>query len=501
MRSLFSGSKLRVGVIGENTRICYLGVLFMLFSSVEFLFRFLPVFMLCYLLAPAKYRNLALLAGSLVFYGVGEPYFVLLLIFSVTVNYGISKYMFWEPASPQQNRLQKRKKRRRIALWLSMFFNFGTLFVFKYWDFTAGTVNRLTGQDLMPVLRLALPLGISFYTFQMVSYQVDCYRGTIRELPGFVSFAAYVSMFPQLIAGPIVRYDEVKDRMQNRKIRLRYVENGLKLFTLGLGLKVLLANQIGTLWNTIMSAGAGNLHAAVAWLGAIAYSFQIYFDFWGYSLMAMGLGRMLGFRIPQNFDHPYVSRSISEFWRRWHITLGRWFREYVYIPMGGSRKGTGRTIWNLFVVWALTGLWHGADWNFVLWGLSFFVLLTIEKNSYGKRLEASKVLGHLYTLILIPITWVIFAITDGKQLMAYLANLFGIHQNAVLVGIPQFMRYLEEYGILLAVCVLFVTPFPIRWYDKWKDRWFVIMLLVGVFWFSVHEIMVGSNNPFLYFRF
>lgn len=473
----------------------------MLFSSVGFLFRFLPVFMLIYLIVPAKYRNIVLLLGSLVFYGVGEPYFVLLLMVSLTVNYGLSKYMFWEPQSPQQNRAKKRARRRKAALALALVFDFGTLFVFKYWDFAADTVNSLSGRNLVPLLALALPLGISFYTFQMVSYQVDCYRGTIQEPPGAIPFAAYVSMFPQLIAGPIVRYDEVAGRMRSRRIRIRNLENGLKLFTLGLGLKVLLANQIGTLWNTVMSAGAGNLHAAVAWLGAAAYSFQIYFDFWGYSMMAMGLGKMLGFRIPQNFDDPYASRSISEFWRRWHITLGRWFREYVYFPLGGSRKGKLRTVCNLFIVWTCTGLWHGAAWNFVLWGFLFFVLLTIEKNSYGRWMERSKVLGHLYTLALIPITWVVFAITDMRQLAAYLGNMFGIYQGSVLVGAQQLMRYLEEYGILLAACILFATPYPLRWYHKWKDRWFVVVLMVAVFWFSVHEIMVGSNNPFLYFRF
>lgn len=473
----------------------------MLFSSVEFLFRFLPVFMILYLIIHAKYRNIVLLMGSLVFYGVGEPYFVLLLIFSIAVNYGLSRYMFWEPSSPIQNRALRRVKRRKAALAASLVFDLSMLFLFKYWDFAAGSINRLAGSELVPLLLLSLPLGISFYTFQMISYQVDCYRGTIPEPADFVSFAAYVSMFPQLIAGPIVRYDEVADRMKSRRLRIRNLENGLKLFTLGLGFKVLLANQIGTLWNTIMSAGAGSLHPAVAWLGAAAYSFQIYFDFWGYSVMAMGLGKMLGFRIPQNFDSPYASKSVSEFWRRWHITLGRWFREYVYFPLGGSRKGRLRTTGNLFIVWALTGLWHGADWNFVLWGLLFFVILTVEKNSYGRRLEQTRVIGRLYTLAIIPVTWVVFAITDIGQLGAYLGNMFGILQTGVMVGVPQLLRYLQEYGILLAVCVLFATPFPFRWYQKWKDRWFVVVILTAVFWFSVHEIMVGSNNPFLYFRF
>lgn len=473
----------------------------MLFSSLGFLFRFLPVFMLIYLIVPARYRNIVLLVGSLIFYGVGEPYFVLLLVLSVLINYGLSRYMFWEPRSPQQNRAKKRARRRRVALGTSLVLDFGTLFVFKYWDFAAGIVNGLTGRETVPLLMLALPLGISFYTFQMVSYQIDCYRGDMQEPAGFVPFAAYVSMFPQLVAGPIVRYDEVADRMLDRKMRIRNVENGLKLFTVGLGLKVLLANQIGTLWNTIMSAGAENLHITVAWLGALAYSFQIYFDFWGYSVMAMGLGKMLGFRIPRNFDNPYVSRSISEFWRRWHMTLGRWFREYLYFPLGGSRRGSLRTVCNLFVVWAFTGLWHGAGWNFLLWGMLFFLLLTAEKNTFGKKLESSKIIGHVYTLAVIPVTWVVFAVTDMGQLAAYLGGMFGMHGAAALVGTQHLARYLHEYWVLFIACILFATPLPGKLYRKWRDRWFMAVALLLIFWFSVHEIRVGSNNPFLYFRF
>ncbi len=473
----------------------------MLFSSVGFLFRFLPIFMIVYLMIPAKYRNIMLLAGSLIFYGVGEPYFVLLLVFSVVVNFALSRYMFWEPKSPQNNRKKRAKRRRKRALILSMVFDFGILFVFKYWDFVAENVNGLAGKRLVPFLALALPLGISFYTFQMVSYQMDCYSGKVSERTGFVAYATYICMFPQLIVGPIVRYGEVSERLAERRIRVRDLENGLKMFAAGLALKVLLANQIGTLWNTIMTAGPGNLHVSVAWLGAIAYSFQIYFDFWGYSVMAMGLGKMLGFRMPRNFDDPYMSRSLAEFWRRWHITLGSWFRDYIYIPLGGNRKGSARTICNLFAVWALTGLWHGADWNFLLWGLGFFLMISLEKKTYGKWMERSRVLGHIYTLLLIPATWVIFAIADIRQLAAYLGNMVGIHADRVLVGTEQLARYLKQYGILLIACVFFITSFPRKWYHKWKDRWFMIIFLLVMFWWSVYEIVVGSNNPFLYFRF
>lgn len=462
----------------------------MLFSSVEFLFRFLPVFMLIYLLVPGKYRNMVLLAGSLLFYGVGEPYYVLLLILSILINYKAGQMI-----------VQKEEKMRKIILIASLLYNFGILFLFKYWDFVAKNINRFFSGEKIPMLSLALPLGISFYTFQIVSYLIDCYKGKMEEEASFTSFAAYVTMFPQLIAGPIVKYDEVSERMKERKIRPKAVESGLKLFSIGLGLKVLLANQIGTLWNSIMTAGAGNLSASVAWMGAFAYSFQIYFDFWGYSLMAKGLGRMLGFRIPKNFDDPYISKTVSEFWRRWHMTLGRWFKEYLYIPLGGNRKGYARTVFNLLIVWACTGLWHGADVNFVLWGLTFFVFASIEKKWIGKWLEQSKALGHIYIVLLIPVTWVIFAISDMKQLLYYLQNMIGIHTSNVVVGSGQMMRYLKEYGVLFIFCILFSTPYPMKWYQKYKYKWYAVVLIVIIFWFSVYEIMMGSNNPFLYFRF
>ena len=463
----------------------------MLFSSVVFLFRFLPLFMLIYLLVPEKYRNLVLLSGSLIFYGVGEPYYVLLLVFSILINYALGRLIIND----------KTIKFKKVILAFALTIDFGILFVFKYWDFAVENINRMLSGESMPFLSLALPLGISFYTFQIVSYLVDCYRGRIKEVPRLMDFAAYVSMFPQLIAGPIVKFEEVSERLKSRRISAGGIENGLKLFSIGLAYKVLLANQIGTLWNTIMTAGAGNLSAAVAWLGAFAYSFQIYFDFWGYSLMAMGLGEMLGFRLPKNFYNPYASKSVSEFWRRWHITLGRWFKEYLYIPLGGNRRGFVRTVINLLIVWALTGLWHGANWNFALWGLSFFVLISIEKSGIGKWLEQKKVLGHIYVMAVIPVTWMIFAITNIGQLVRYLQNMIGIHTSSVIVGTGHLIRYLKEYWVLFILCILFSTPYPMRLYQSYKKKWFVALILAAIFWFSVYEIMVGSNNPFLYFRF
>ena len=446
--------------------------------------------MLIYLLVPEKYRNIVLLSGSLLFYAAGEPYYVLLLILSIFVNYGAGKLI-----------LEKKKNTAKNVLILSLIYNFGMLFVFKYWDFAAEIANYFLTEEKMPVLALSLPLGISFYTFQIVSYLFDCYRGKWKEKADFVSFAAYVTMFPQLVAGPIVKYEEVAERMKERKIRAKAVESGLKLFSIGLGFKVLLANQIGTLWNTLMSAGPGNLSPAAAWMGAFAYSFQIYFDFWGYSLMAKGLGKMLGFRIPRNFNDPYKSKSISEFWRRWHITLGRWFREYLYIPLGGNRKGFFRTMFNLFVVWSLTGLWHGASFNFVLWGLIFFGLIALEKKGFGKWLESKKIAGHLYVILLIPVTWMVFAITDMRQLLHYLQNMIGIHLSDVIVGSEQVVRYLKEYGVLFIFCILFSTSCPMDLYRKYKQKWYVIAIIVVIFCLSVYEIMSGSDNPFLYFRF
>ena len=459
----------------------------MVFSSNSFIFRFLFVFMVIYLFAPKKYRNIILLLGSLTFYGIGEPYFVWILLGSIIVNFILSSKMI-------ENGSKK-------VLIMTLVLDVGILFLFKYWDFGAENINRLAKNNSLPLLHLALPLGISFYTFQMISFQIDCYKGKIKKKISFVDFATYICMFPQLVAGPIVKYEEIEDDLKDRECSLKGIEKGFQLFTIGLGLKVLLANSVGTLWNTIQTAGTIGLSVKVAWLGAFAYTFQIYFDFWGYSVMALGLGKMLGFHIPVNFRNPYISKSVSEFWRRWHITLGRWFREYVYIPLGGNRKGTFRTIFNVFIVWALTGLWHGASWNFVIWGLTFFVLIALEKVCLGNILEKHGWLGHIYVILLIPITWIIFGITDLKMLVQYLGCMFGMAGGTILVGNEQFARYMGTYGVLLLFCIFFSTPIPMRIYKRFSESFFMKMVLLGVFFFAVYEIMQGSNNPFLYFRF
>lgn len=459
----------------------------MLFSSNAFIFRFLLLFMIIYFIAQSKYRNGILLAGSLIFYGIGEPKFVWIMLASVMLNYVLSKRIY--------------QYKGKGLLIVTILLNVAVLGWFKYLDFGIENINAILGKSWLTPLEIALPIGISFYTFQILSYQVDCYKGKIKRQVTFIEFATYICMFPQLVAGPIVLFEEVEANLQEREVTAEKIEDGLKWFTFGLGLKVLLANSIYTLWNTILSAGTIGLGASVAWLGAIAYTFQIYFDFWGYSLMALGLGKMLGFTLPENFKQPYISKSIAEFWRRWHITLGRWFREYVYIPLGGNRKGKIRTIVNLFVVWALTGLWHGASWNFVIWGISFFVFIAIEKLFLGKWLERSKVIGHLYVIFLIPISWVVFAISDFTTLKQYLGSMFGHTSGKVLMGMSQFQNYVHTYWWLLLICIIFATPLPYNLFRKQRQKPWMIAILVGIFFLSVYEILKGSSNPFLYFNF
>ena len=458
----------------------------MLFSSLEFIFRFLPLFFLCYFVMPARGRNAVLLLGSLVFYAIGEPLYILLMIGSIFVNYGAARLM-----AAARSRAGKR-------LWLIavLLFDLGALFVFKYFDFFAANVNALAGGEVLPLLELELPLGISFYTFQIISYVADLYTEKL-EAPGtLLEFGTYVCMFPQLIAGPILQYREVSGQLRERRHTVWQVEQGLELFCLGLGSKVLLANKISIFWNQVQGIGFSSISTPVAWMGAAAFSFEIYFDFWGYSLMAMGLGRMMGFTIPRNFSVPYMACSATEFWRRWHITLGRFFREYVYIPLGGNRGGRLRTVFNLFLVWALTGLWHGASWNFVVWGLGFFVLLVLEKNLYGDFLERHSFFGHLYVWLLVPVSWMVFEITDFSELVIYLKQMVGIHAEEVMVSTQQLLRYLQEYGWLFALCALCATWFPV-----WVYPWWLVIVCFAVFWLCVYELSQGAANPFLYFRF
>lgn len=450
----------------------------MVFSSFEFLFRFLPVFLMIYFIAPEKFRNLVLFAGSIVFYTYGEAAYVLLLLASVVVNYliGVEMNSQWARGSDIS---------RRVLLFTALFYDFGMLFFFKY----SGMTEKL-------------PLGISFYTFQIAAYVMDVYWRKVPEERSFINLGTYLTMFPQLIAGPIVNYAEVNKNLRKRTVTFAEFEQGIRILIIGLGAKVIIADRIGMLWNSVQTIGFNSISTKLAWLGAMAYSMELYFDFSGYSMMAIGLGKMLGFQIPVNFRFPYISKSITEFWRRWHITLGRWFRDYVYIPLGGNRRGKGRTLFNLFVVWSLTALWHGADYNFLIWGGMLLGLMFIEKLFLYPYLEKSKVLSHLYLLLVVPVTWVAFAISDVHQLGIYLARMFPFVRIETGVINPQdFMNYLQDYAGLLLIGAIFSTPLPAKIYGRIKNSVVGTFAVAVIFFLSMYYLAISENNPFLYFNF
>ena len=449
----------------------------MVFSSFEFLFRFLPVFLVIYYLIPKKWKNLVLFAASIAFYTVGEAGYVLLLLASVLVNYFFGRAMYQTPE-------EGRGKKQLLLLLAALGYDFGMLFFYKY----SGMTDKL-------------PLGISFYTFQSAAYIIDVYRGGIPAEKSLVKFGTYLTMSPQLIAGPIINYSEVRLKMNGRTVTLQQFEDGLKLLVIGLASKVVIADRIGMLWNNIQGIGFESISTMLAWMGAFAYSIQLYFDFLGYSLMAMGLGAMLGFEIPRNFFHPYISKSVSEFWRRWHITLGRWFRDYVYIPLGGNRKGKVRTMCNLLVVWALTALWHGASGNYLVWGASLLVLLMLEKLFFLPYLEKSKVVGHLYLLFVVPLTWVAFAIPDVKQIGVYFTRLFPFFGTAGAVNQQDYLRYLKDFLPLFFLGILFATPYPAAFYKLIQRKWLGNVLMIGLLGLSLYYLAISTNNPFLYFNF
>lgn len=471
----------------------------MVFSSLTFLFAFLPIFLVLYYCSPAKYRNGLLFMGSLVFYGIGEPLYLCLIICSVLVNLGIGLLI------DRSGRLSG----KRLWLITGLLYNFGLLFFFKYTNFFLENINGVLrlchSSTQLKLLELTLPLGISFYTFQIVSYIVDVYRGKVKADHSVISLGAYLCMFPQLIAGPIVVYSDIRRELHERTITIHNLDDGLKTFILGLGFKVLLANRVGTLWNEVCTIGFESISTPLAWLGSLAYSMQLYFDFCGYSLMAIGLGKMLGFTIPENFHHPYLSRSVTDFWRRWHITLGAWFREYVYIPLGGNRKGRIRTIVNLGIVWLLTGFWHGAAWNFILWGVFVFLLEILEKNLLLPVLNhksiAAHIFSHIYMILYILVSWTIFAISDFNQLAMYLARMFPFFGMGHTLNSYDFVKYLTDYGVLLICCILFCTAGPEKLYHRFKNKLGGIVIALIIFWYSVYYLAIGMNNPFLYFRF
>lgn len=464
----------------------------MVFSSLVFLFAYLPFTLLIYYIVPRKWRNIFLFFINLVFYGWGEPMLVFLMLFNILFNY-IGGWLV--------DKYRQDAKKKKLFLIITCVLDIGILAVFKYTGMITETVNLLPFLDI-PVLKFSLPIGISFYTFQTMSYVIDVYRDDAPVSKNFINFGTYVALFPQLIAGPIVRYRDVAHQLTHRRESLEQFTTGVKLFMVGLGKKVLIANQMGTLTTSIFATTDQN-GVAGTWIGMIAYTFQIYFDFSGYSDMACGLGNMLGFEFLKNFNYPYISKSITDFWRRWHISLSTWFKEYVYIPLGGNRKGVKRQIFNLMIVWGLTGLWHGASWNFLLWGLYYGVLLILEKFVLKRFLDKlPSFFQHFYTLIIVIIGWGLFYFTDLAQLGTFLTDLFNFGNG--IIGSQAFNLFVSYLPVLI-VAGIASTPLASKLYSKvsnTKHIWILeVLFCVVILAISTASLVDQSYNPFLYFRF
>ncbi|MDD2418662.1 MAG: MBOAT family protein [Oscillospiraceae bacterium] len=473
----------------------------MVFSSILFLFYFLPAVLLLYFIAPKKLKNPILLIFSLFFYAWGEPVYVLIMISVIIINY---LYGLWI------ERLMKKGRPEAARFWLilCLIINLGILGFYKYADFFIENLNIIPSVSI-PLLGLSLPIGVSFFTFQSLSYTIDVYRGIVTAQPNIISLGTYVALFPQLIAGPIVQYKTIDKQLDNRTHSFDKFGDGVRRFITGLGKKVLLANTVGVIWDKVSALDTATLPALTAWIGILAFTFQIYFDFSGYSDMAIGLGKMFGFEFLENFDYPYISKSITAFWRRWHISLGTWFREYVYIPLGGNRKGLPLQLRNILIVWLLTGIWHGASWNFVVWGLYFGILLALEKLFLLKFLnKAPSIITHLYTMFLVVISWVIFASDNLSKGISYLGAMFGAN------GAPAFdnssIYLLITNALLFIIAAIGCTDYPKRLTMR-VEKVFIkkpalstlvgCVVLLGISGLCVAYLVDASYNPFLYFRF
>lgn len=471
----------------------------MVFSCIPFLFFFLPLCLILYYAVPFSWKNGILLIFSLIFYAWGEPLYILLMLFSTALDYTNGRFM---------ERFGTTKCKRIFFLCCSICINLSILAFFKYADFAIASVNGLLGtQFAQPGMHL--PVGISFYTFQTMSYIIDLYRGEVKAERSYAAYLTYVSMFPQLVAGPIVRFFDIQEQLHIRKITFEGFEQGLMRFMMGLFKKVLIANQAGALWEEIRVLGAADTSVATAWLGALCFTLQLYFDFSAYSDMAIGMGQMLGFHYNENFRYPLTAISVTDFWRRWHISLSSWFRDYVYIPLGGNRKGIPRHLFNLAVVWFLTGLWHGASWNFILWGIYYGILLMLEKYIWGKALDKlPRWLQHIYAFLIVVFGFVIFAITDMGELSIYIGILFSFASNTLVD--TRFLWYLGNYGVVLVIaCILACPVYP--WVCQKvlalsAKKSCVISAFAGVgvlllFILSTTYMVSDTYNPFLYFRF
>lgn len=477
----------------------------MVFSSLTFLFfGFLPLTLICYYLVPKRFKNIVILISGLVFYAWGEPIYVLAMIASTFIDYTAGRIIAKYDDKP---------KIRLACLIVSIVMNLGLLGTFKYLGFIINSLNGWFGLEI-PNPNLPLPIGISFFTFQSMSYTIDLYRRNIKVQKSAVNFMAFVTLFPQIVAGPIVRYEDIQNEIDERTIDEKMLGGGISRFITGLGKKVLIANNIGALWTEIKALDYSTLSAGTAWLGILAFTFQIYFDFSGYSDMAIGLGKMMGFTFPENFNYPYMSKSITEFWRRWHMTLGAWFRSYVYIPLGGNRKGMARTILNLLITWMVTGIWHGASWNFMLWGLYFGVLIIIERLFLGKILEKiPSFFSWLYTFLLVVFGWIMFdGVTQGttdigamfSQVFGYISAMFG--GNGIIAD-DYAKKCFVNYGIMFALCIMGSSDMIKNISDTVKEKapkWVMYgypVIQTAVMLISIAFITTSTYNPFLYFNF
>ena len=464
----------------------------MLFSSIPFLFYFIPCVLVLYFASPKPLKNTVLLISSLVFYAWDRPKFALLMVAAI-----VSGYVFGLLIEKFRGKILG-----RVFLVLSVGSSLAMLGFFKYTDFFISTFNSVSGLSV-PLTGIALPVGISFYTFQILSYTVDVYRGDVAAQKNPISLAAYVSMFPQLIAGPIVRYSDIEKQLVSREHNFDAAAQGIRRFVIGLGKKILIANALGELCDVFKASDDKSV--LFYWLYAVAFTLHIYFDFSGYSDMAIGMGKVFGFDFLENFDYPYVSTSVTEFWRRWHMSLGTWFRDYVYIPLGGNRVSKIKWFRNIFVVWFLTGFWHGAAWNFIVWGLYFAVLLVLEKVWLKKYLDKSKVLSRIYVMLLVIISFVIFNAADMGEAMRYIGGMFGF--GSVPVYSAEWLYYFRSYAVVIVMAVIGATPLPkkiIAKFSEKNEKLFNIaepLVLVGLMIVMTAYLVDGSFNPFLYFRF
>lgn len=468
----------------------------MIFSSMLFLWLFLPMILLIYFISNNRFKNVILFIGSLIFYAWGEPKYCILMIFSIIVNYFIGLLM------------DKYNNKKILFLILGIIINLGLLFYFKYFNFAIELVNGIFGTEILSYADIALPIGISFYTFQILSYIIDLYKGKIKVQKNFLNLALYISFFPQLIAGPIVRYQEIEKEISDRKVDITLFVDGIRRFVYGLSKKVLLSNSLALATDNILRNNICDLNTPIAWLAAICYTLQIYFDFSGYSDMAIGLGKMFGFHFPENFNLPYVSRSITEFWRRWHITLSTWFKEYLYIPLGGNKKGRKRQYINLLIVFFATGLWHGASLNFIVWGLYYGVFLILEKLFLLKWLNNNKIkiINNLYVIIIVIIGWMFFRIDGLNNAIDIIELMFSFNFDPIYIILPSFINI--KIILIILISILFAGPIQVVFskHNKndiirkvYKKIEFIVIGILMIL--CISELVASSYNPFIYFRF